>query len=293
MTRIICIGGAHLDQIGRTHGKAKLHTSNPGTMTVHAGGVARNVASLLVRSGHAIGLLSVIGDDQDGQTLLSRCRSDGLSTELLHQVPGRETARYLAIEDEAGDLVTAIAAMDIYSALSADLISTHADIIQQASLVFADTNCSADALDWLASLAPRPFLAVDAVSIAKARRLENSLTAFDLVFCNRSEALSLLSCDATSTEELASQIQAIGCKRALITDGPNPIACLEGDTIEMIPVTAIAQVSATGAGDALIAGVLSGHVNGQSLANSVRSALSTARLALQQLGSLTTDHISS
>ena len=56
---IACIGGAHLDRHGVLRGPLVLGTSNPGSVHVAVGGVARNVAENLARLGVKVTLVSL------------------------------------------------------------------------------------------------------------------------------------------------------------------------------------------------------------------------------------------
>lgn len=297
---IICLGGAHLDIIGRADGPVHSDDSTPGRMTTQPGGVARNVAALMAGFGHKTALISHLGDDDNGNRLLAQCKKDGIETRFLTRKEAQNTASYLAIEDVDGRLITAIAAMAIYETFLPSQIMSHVDHLRAARLLLADTNCPTETIEALAYLRDRPYLAVDTVSIAKAPRLRNSLDRIDCLFCNRQEAYALLgravplsdTTDATTIDtSLARALEAEGCRRAVITNGPDPILCLDQGHLETCPVPAVTTVSVTGAGDALIAGVLHYLLRGHSLIDSVGFGQEIAQRALQQSGNLTPDQL--
>ncbi|MCA3574619.1 MAG: carbohydrate kinase, partial [Aestuariivirga sp.] len=63
MARVIVIGGANVDIKGRSSGPFVQGTSNPGEVTVSAGGVGRNIAENLSRLGVSVSLFTALGDD--------------------------------------------------------------------------------------------------------------------------------------------------------------------------------------------------------------------------------------
>jgi pseudouridylate synthase / pseudouridine kinase len=116
---VVVFGGAVVDQM-MTPLPAQpllLHTSNPGNISWSYGGVGRNIAEGLAQLGSYVPfLVTAIGSDANGVNLLSDCRSKGINTSFITQSTSSHmtTAVYSAVHDEAGDLVVAIAAMDIF-----------------------------------------------------------------------------------------------------------------------------------------------------------------------------------
>jgi pseudouridylate synthase / pseudouridine kinase len=90
----------------------QLHTSQPAGMHTSAGGVAHNVAlAAFYTSSKPVRLVTAVGSDPDGAWLCKHARTVGL--DVAFTSGERETARYVAIHDKNGDLVTATADMRI------------------------------------------------------------------------------------------------------------------------------------------------------------------------------------
>ena len=68
---VLVIGSAGLDVVGRVSDSLQAGTSNPGTMRSSLGGVARNVAENLSRLGMEAILITAVGDDPEGERLLT------------------------------------------------------------------------------------------------------------------------------------------------------------------------------------------------------------------------------
>ena len=63
---VACIGAAHIDRKATAAGPIVPGSSNPVTMRVGAGGVARNVAENLARLGLSVTMVSRVGHDREG-----------------------------------------------------------------------------------------------------------------------------------------------------------------------------------------------------------------------------------
>ena len=68
---IVGVGAANLDLNGASCAPLHLRDSNPGHISLSAGGVTRNVCENLARLGADVKLLSCVGDDVFGSYILS------------------------------------------------------------------------------------------------------------------------------------------------------------------------------------------------------------------------------
>ena len=71
---IITIGSANMDVAGYSHGVLNYADSNPGKIKFTPGGVGRNISQNLALLGTESWLLTVVGDDFYGQSLLNQDR---------------------------------------------------------------------------------------------------------------------------------------------------------------------------------------------------------------------------
>ena len=105
---ILCVGSVLWDMIGRSPKAMRLGSDQPGRIIRLPGGVAMNIAMTLVRFGMRPGLLSVVGQDRTGDTLLAEVRALGINTDYLYRSEDLPTDSYMAIEGANG-LIAAIA----------------------------------------------------------------------------------------------------------------------------------------------------------------------------------------
>lgn len=166
---VAVVGGANVDVKARTSATLVGATSNPGVVSRSAGGVGRNIAENLARLGHPVTLLSVVGDDADGDWLLDRTEAAGVTTTSVRR-SGR-TGSYVAVLDDAGELAVAVADMaatDAFAPGDLDL-----DALRAAALVVLDGNLTAATVAAVLDEAARAGVpvVVDPVSVAKAARI--------------------------------------------------------------------------------------------------------------------------
>jgi pseudouridylate synthase / pseudouridine kinase len=90
----------------------QLQTSHPATMHTSAGGVAHNVAlATSYASSSSVRLITALGSDPEGAWLREYSQKVGLDVEFISG--DIETARYVALHDKSGELITAAADMRI------------------------------------------------------------------------------------------------------------------------------------------------------------------------------------
>ncbi|KAJ2873141.1 hypothetical protein GGH93_003444 [Coemansia aciculifera] len=151
------IGGAAIDvtsQIGATQATEGLSaTSYPGTVLTSIGGVGQNIA----RAAHYLGaptyLVSAIGNDAHGHSIKLDLARIGMNPAYLQfQADGARTAVYNALHQPNGDLLVAVADMDINGMLSEQQISEAFDGLEPG-VVGLDGNISTLALSTAIMLA--------------------------------------------------------------------------------------------------------------------------------------------
>ena len=186
---VVCLGGAAVDRKYRAQAPVRLGTSNPVTSERSFGGVARNVAETIVQLGQRCGLISIVGDDENGRALQSSLDALGIDTRHMVTSPEHATAEYVAVLQPNGDLAVGLADMAIFDALSPELLHEAWPTLSTSAWVFMDCNLPPETLhEMIARARQQPFkLAVDAVSTAKVMRLPHDLRGIDLLCLNSTE----------------------------------------------------------------------------------------------------------
>ena len=149
---VVVVGGANIDVKARSTGRVTAATSNPGWASMTPGGVGRNIAENLARLGVRTFLVSAIGRDALGDSLLSRTVAAGVRCEYVQRTE-LATGTYTAVLDCDGELVVAVSDMAAVDALGPGTVNEARDIITTAGLLVLDGNLAMPALTHAGDLA--------------------------------------------------------------------------------------------------------------------------------------------
>ena len=253
--KIIVIGGANVDISATTAGPFVARDSNPGTVRTAPGGVGRNIAHNLTLLGNEVRLVTAFGDDSFGRYLKDSCKSLGIDVSLSKTVRGARNACFVSINGSDGEMLGGVADMAVTGRMTPEWLEARLPEINSADVVVADTNIPAATLALLVGSCLPPLF-IDAVSSAKVVRLKEALATTrlhpDKVFalkCNRieAEALGLLK-GGRYDNKIGRIYVSMGSEGVIIRENGEQMQ------IPALPVTGI--VNATGAGDALFAGIV-------------------------------------
>jgi len=281
---VTAIGGANIDIHGKSHQELTLNDSNPGSVHLSAGGVARNVAENLARLGVDCRLITAIGDDHNGRMLMRLSRDAGINVEYVHELPSAATSTYLSVLDDNGDMLVGINDMSIMDQLNADLLQAQHAMLKQSALTIVDCNLSDDTLGWLAaSLGNVPIFA-DTVSTAKAPRLRPHLHAIHTLKTSTIEADALTGLKAGSKDQLqniADHLHGEGVERVFVTRGEDGVFYSTRDAEGVQKLDRKEPIhNAGGAGDAFLAGLAYSWLQDWPLEHSMQFALAAADITL-------------
>ncbi len=288
---ILCIGGMNLDTKLVLDRPLQLGTSNPVHAAHSPGGVIRNVAENLSRLDHRISLMSVVGDDAAGRTLLDHA-STLMDISVVDVITGATSGAYQAVIEPGGDMIVGLADMDIVERMDAAWIRQRKVHLKAAKRWIADNNLPQDALAELIELSlklDKP-LAVVGVSAPKTARLPKNLRGIDLTIFNRDETQAAFGTAETDPIKLVTHWLNAGVHQAVVTAGTDGVAYGTSSHTGFCSVRAAPHVvDATGAGDAFSAGLIHGLDQGFDLAQAVKLGMANAYFTIQTLDSVRKD----
>jgi len=293
---VLVIGASGLDVVSRVEGELRPGTSNPARIRASFGGVARNVAENLARLGQSVNLLSVVGKDRIGEDVLAHTRQAGVDVSHVHTTEKYPTGFYMGVLDGSGYRQFAFDDMRVMQELTESYLLYHADLFEQAAMVFVDANLSALALAAVFGLARKYKLAVcaDPTSGSLALGLMPYLRQLKMITPNSVEAGILTGQPFDPADSLA----AIESARYLVNQGVETVfVSLEefgvcyasSETTGHLPALRTSIIDSTGAGDALTAAVIFALVNDFDLDDAARLGLSAAALTLRHPGTVFPD----
>ncbi len=293
---VLVIGAAGVDIVGRLRGELRSKTSTPAVIRSSYGGVARNVAENLVRLGQPVNLISVVGEDDEGDRLLQGLVAAGVNPERVLRTSQYVTNSYLAIIDSQGELQFALDDMRAINCLTPQFIREQAVLFKEASILFVDANLPKDTLRTVMSLARRAHLPIcaDPTSVSLAVRLRPYLSRFFLMIPNNAEAAVLS--ERTSPVngrrqalEVAKYLVSQGVDIVIITMAEQGLCYATSESSGYIPAIKTSILDPTGAGDALTATVIFALLNDIPLDDAVRLGVSAASLTLRFRGAVVPD----
>lgn len=283
---ILVIGAAHIDRKALARTKVQLKTSIPVHTTQAFGGVAHNVAENLARLGEPVSLLSIIGSDTDGHHLRQHFSDLNIDDKMVHTSSRSKTASYTALLDETGEMVIALADMEIYEELSPVFLQRFAHTLGEYPCWFMDTNIPMESLHYLLSLKQKNsdiLLFVDPVSVPKAQRLKDNLEGIDFIFPNRDELEVLTNQTITTHEEIVAASKTLlaqGVGNVITTMGAEGVYVVNAEGALHYPAYRAEVADVTGAGDALVAGFMYGYRITRNIPSAINYGLACATLTL-------------
>jgi pseudouridine kinase len=290
---IVCLGGTNLDRKLHAIESLKMGSSNPARQSESPGGVARNIAENLARLGLPVHLLTAVGRDPVGLSLLAQLQTLGVDCAGSLQAADTPTGSYTAVLDAQGELVLALAHMVLADRLDSDFLRQSAPQRAAARWLVADLNLPRETLDQLRAeaIARAQSLVVVAVSAPKMKRLGDRLEGIELLVLNRGELHALMSApqatgsskasphgprerapdllddDASASDndndnaltEAWHRLRERGLRRLVISEGAKGLRYSDGDRLRTLPAPRLAARrirEVTGAGDAMTAGIV-------------------------------------
>lgn len=290
---ILAIGAVNMDISGDTPNAIVAHDSTPGRIRCAPGGVARNVAENLARLGDAVRLVSAVGSDLFGLRLLEVTRSAGVDVRDCLVLDDQATSTYLSIHGPDGDMALALNDMAILAQITPARLHACAARLRQARAVLVDCNLSDDALGWVFGQAQAQAVFAEPVSAFKCRRLLPWLDQVHTLKANRLEAQALTGLPVDDDPGLVQATQWLhdkGVSRVVLSLGARGAYWSERAGASGWQAALPAEVvNATGAGDAMMAGLLHGYLQGEPLSSSIGFASACAAMTL---GAPQANHVS-
>ncbi|OGD16407.1 ribokinase [Candidatus Atribacteria bacterium RBG_19FT_COMBO_35_14] len=309
---VVVIGGSNIDLRGRPAGEVlERHTSNPGKINIGSGGVGRNIAHNLALLNVPVTLLSAVGDDGEGIRILEETGKAGVMMEQMIISGEHPTGIYLAILDERGEMEVAVSDMRILEEITVEYLKSKAYLIKESKIVVMDTNIPEQSIEYVVDLCNKfkvPIL-VEPVSVEKAKKLRKVLDGrsgkrrgsgkwnIDYITPSEDELESILGAEIGGHQDMdlvraAEELKRRGVKKVIVTLGKRGIYVSNGEAGDsseggqdepskffLAPyISKIVDV--TGAGDALVAGLVYGIYKGYPLKVTAKFGLQAAALTI-------------
>ncbi|MGI6027994.1 MAG: carbohydrate kinase family protein [Candidatus Heteroscillospira sp.] len=284
----LVIGAVNVDICGRPFEAPVECDSNPGRVSSSLGGVGRNIAHNLRLLGVPVRFITALGGDAHAEEIRRSCAHLGIDLSCAAYAPDMNTSTYLYITDEDGDMVLAVCDSDISGCITPEYLSGHMDVLNNAAVVVIDGNLAPDTISWICENCTAPLFA-DPVSAAKAPRLRRGLGRLHTFKPNQIEAELLTGIKITDEDSMAGAVDALlatGLRRVFLSLGRRGVYCADGCERALMPIFKAPLINATGAGDAFMAALAWGYLQGLSLTDSAKAGLAASSIALESYAAI-------
>ncbi|XP_072256317.1 uncharacterized protein [Pyxicephalus adspersus] len=322
-SRPVVIGGINVDFIAKA-AQDKMEfggQTNPGQVHQSFGGVGRNLADCLSRLGVRPLFISALGQDDLSRSVLQYCCH--MDMQGVAHLKGHNTATYCAVITGSGELSLGVGDMEIHQQITEKHVSQFVDSLRQSCLVCLDGNVPVSTIQYVCEIARQNRVPVcyEPTDIDKASKpfTSDSWTALTYISPNLKELISInrtlgysvdldvpgelddiidmaITLSLPLLENLHCIIVTLGahgvllcghsCNGALSLHPKDKTS--QGDLCAVhypaAPISAEEIVNVSGAGDSLMAGLLSGILAKLDTDTCVRMGLLAARLSLRSRG---------
>jgi len=283
---VLVIGASAIDTKGVASNTIEPGVMNPGRVRVHRGGVGRNIAENLSRLGIHARLISAVGDDISGESILSYAEEAGIDIEHVLVAEDTNTGAYIAVYDEFGRIYVAMYHMSIMNLITPRYLYDRRRLFSEASLVVIDANLPSRTIDMVFKLAKQYDVPVcaDPTSNALAPKLKPRLSELYMVTPDMGEAEVLTGIkivERMDAMEAAKKLITLGVDIAIVTQSEKGVCYATQEVAGHMPAIDTEVTDLTGAGDAMTAAVVYGLQEGFDVDEAIKLGISAGSLAIQ------------
>lgn len=298
MQPLFALGTAALDIKTRLSRTPLPTTDVPGSITLKAGGVSRNIAENLARLNVPIVFAGILGADPQARVLIELTQQAGVTVfPIARSAPHAADLARLKLPDALPTAtlnvmlapdnrqIAGAFSGDILDALQPDDLDQVRDLVEAAPAVLCDGGLPADVLTRLRDMLPvDTFFYGNPGSVALAPRLEPLLHRLDLLTCNHLEAQALTQVKIDGPAKLVSAALLLvkqGAQRVVVTFGARGLAYADDARSLYQPARSVNLVDATGAGDALAAALIEALLRDEPIDLCLKRGLAAAALTCE------------
>lgn len=290
---VICIGAALVDELFHATDKIILATTSDATVTRTAGGVSRNIAHQLALLGVPVQLISVFGNDSDGDWLKQVCRNAGVQLDAAITIDAL-SGKYTGILNVDGSLYTAFLTNAATHLITPEHLEWNIDLLKTASVLLCDANLSVESMEWLLGFSKTtgiPFI-IEPVSVPPASKLASvDLRGLYLITPNEDELPVICHEPLPSTKKQVEELLDRGVQNVWLHNGIHGSTIISRDKTISLHASLVDVLDCTGAGDGSLSGFLLGKHLGKDDQECLKIAHTLAAEILQVNGAIAT-HLS-
>lgn len=199
---VTVIGAVNMDIYGIIRERdVVLKGSNSGHVKIQLGGIGRNIAANLTELGINTNLITVFGNDTNGEIFKQDSAKREINISYAKQIMNEETSNYIYINDQTGDRLIGVDDMDINRYITPEFLKSRLPGINASNFVIFDSNIPSNTIKWLYDNVKVPMIA-KAVSVNKATNLLQKNVNLNSLVINGIEASIITKQQIASLEEV-------------------------------------------------------------------------------------------
>lgn len=280
---LLVLGASVVDIFGFSRATYRPYNSTPGSIKMSFGGVCRNIADNSARIGVNTKFISVVGDDESGKSILEHSKEIGYDMEHSMILKGGSTPTYLAILDENGEMVSAIADMKNLDAMKPEYIDFKKEVIEEAEYTVLDADNPMLLEYLLPKFSGKTKFILDPVSAEKASWVKHLIKYFHTIKPNRHEAEILAGFPIKDKEDLikaSNYFLSLGIEKVFISLDADGIFYNDGIRCGKIKACDVEVKNVTGAGDSFVSGMGYGYMNELDIVETVKFAITMSTITI-------------
>lgn len=274
--QVICIGAALVDELYSATAPMLLATTNDATVHRSAGGVSRNIAHQLALLGLPVQLISVFGNDGEGDWLKTICDYSNIKLDAsitTHSLTGK----YTGILNYDKSLFTALITNAELDLITPQHLLANQTLLSSAAVIVVDANISVASVEWLAQFCNtnKIPLIIEPVSVPPAAKFSQmNLQGVYMLTPNEDELPALCTNkNYTSIQQQAEELLNRGVEKVWLHSGAAGSTLFTKEKTIHLPAPSVTNIKdVTGAGD----GSLSGFILAQYLEKNDEESLKIA-----------------
>ncbi len=280
---ILVFGMSVVDIFGFCGSAYRCSDSIPGKVKISFGGVSRNIAENMARVGANVKFISILGNDEIGRSIISHSKEIGYDMDNSMIVDGKSTPTYMAVLNESGDMVSAVADMRLIDGMTTEFIDTKSSLFEGAEYTFVDADDPKNLEYMLNKFSGKTKFILDPISTTKAVGVKHLVKHFHTIKPNRHEAEIMSGIKINTDEDLKKSGEYflnLGVKNVFISLDQDGIYYTNGQESGKLKVSNVEVKNVTGAGDSFVAGLGYSYYNNFTVEETIKYAMAMAIITI-------------
>lgn len=283
---VLGIGAANVDIYGKSNIKIRTHYDHPAIINSNVGGVTKNILTNLSKLGVNTKLMTALGNDSYKDVILKNCEINNIDTKDCLIVNNKSSGVFMQIQDENNDMYLALCDMSALEFITPTYLNSKASTILNSKIVLFDPSLSDSAIKSLIKLCKGKVpLYADPVSDNYALKMKEYVSELTCLKPNRTELENLSGVKIKDNSDLLKACTKLldkGLEKIYVSLSKDGILYVDkqGNKIKKKLKPVNNMVNASGAGDALMAGIIYGEINNSDIHNTIDYGLAAGIAAI-------------